>query len=123
MIGRDGETIRFAPTWRKPVVLLVDGGTRSGKEILAFAFQEYGIGPVVGSVTAGAVVGGSPFLLSDGSLLFLATMDSTVNGTRLEGIGVTPDVEVKLDLPYAAGADPQLESAVNILLETIEKSQ
>ena len=45
---RDGEeeTLRFK--WRKPVALLVNRGTRSGKEILALGFADHGLGPVVG---------------------------------------------------------------------------
>jgi carboxyl-terminal processing protease len=29
-------------------------------------------------------------------------------------VGVTPDVEVPFDLRYAAGADPQLEKALEV---------
>ena len=61
---RRGHAMRALDSqWRKPVVLLVDGGSRSGKEILAWGFKRYDIGPVVGTRTAGAVVGGSPRLL------------------------------------------------------------
>ena len=31
--------------------LLINGGTRSGKEILAYGFKKYGFGPVVGTPT------------------------------------------------------------------------
>ena len=34
---------------------------------------------------------------------------------RLEGDGVAPDIEVPFTLPYAAGADPQLEAALTTL--------
>ena len=57
---------------------------------------------------------GQPFLLSDGSLLFLAVEDILVDGERLEGVGVKPDVAVPSDLPYAEGRDPQLERAVEV---------
>ena len=101
------------------MVLLVDQGSRIGKEVLAYGFKKFGIGKVVGTTTAGAVVGGRPFLLSDGSLLYLAVQDVLVDGDRLEGVGVTPDVEVEFSIPYANGADPQLEKALDILLEEI----
>ena len=74
-------------------------------------------GELVGERTAGFVVGGRPFLLSDGSLLYLAVMDVEVNGQRLEGVGVAPDVEVPDQLDLAAGADPQLERAVDLAVE------
>jgi carboxyl-terminal processing protease len=38
-----------------------------------------------------------------------------VDGQRLEGVGVTPTVEVPFALEYAQGKDPQLERAVELL--------
>jgi carboxyl-terminal processing protease len=105
--------------WRKPVVMLVNNGSRSGKEILAYGFQKYKLGKVIGTKTAGAVVGGSPFLLKDGNLLYLAVIDVLVDGERLEGKGVIPDIEVPFPLEYAQGKDPQLEKAVEVLLEQL----
>jgi carboxyl-terminal processing protease len=101
--------------WRKPVLMLVNGGTRSGKEILAYGFKTYGLGEIVGTRTAGAVLAGRAFLLRDGSLLLLAVLDVLVDGQRLEGIGVTPTVDTPFSLEYAQGKDPQLERAVELL--------
>jgi|CXWL01.1.fsa_nt_gi carboxyl-terminal processing protease len=108
---RDGSESTFAPTWRKPVVLLVDGGSRSGKEVVARALQRSRRARLVGTRTAGAVVAGRPFLLSDGSLLYLAVRDIDVDGERLEGLGVAPDVVVPGGLAGADGADPQRDAA------------
>lgn len=110
--SRDGETHRSLSGWPKPVVLLVDEGSRSGKELIAFGFREFGIGPIVGQKTAGAAVAGRFNVLSDGSILYIAVSDVQVNGTRLEGRGVAPDIRVPFDPVYAAGADPQLDRAV-----------
>ncbi len=107
--------------WKKPVVLLVNQGTRSGKEILAYGFQQYDIGSVIGTKTAGAVVGGSPFLMQDGSLLYLAVVDVFVNGERLEGKGVIPNIEVPYPLEYARGKDPQKDKAIEVLVEALKK--
>lgn len=101
--------------WRKPVALLINGGSRSGKEVLAYGFKTYGYGEVIGTRTAGALLAGRGYLLSDGSFLMVAVNDVAVDGERLEGKGVTPTIEVPLDLPYSAGADPQLEKAVEVL--------
>lgn len=114
MLPRDGEPRPFDPQWRKPVVLLVDETVRSGKEILAHGFRKYDIGRVVGARTAGAVVAGRAILLSDWSFLYLAVFDVRVDGERLEGRGVEPDVAVERSIPYAAGADPQLERALEV---------
>ncbi len=116
-IPRDGIKRNLDYQWRKPVVMLVNNGSRSGKEILAYGFKKYGLGKVLGTKTAGAVVGGSPFLLNDGNLLYLAVVDVLVDGERLEGKGVIPDIEVPFPLEYAQGKDPQLERAIEVLLQ------
>jgi carboxyl-terminal processing protease len=92
-------------------VLIVDETTRSGNEVLAFALQRAGC-PVVGQRTAGEVAAAKPFLLSDCSLLLVATAQVTVDGTVLEGCGVTPDIEVVSPLPFAQASDPQFEAAI-----------
>jgi carboxyl-terminal processing protease len=112
-IERDGKRRVYDATWRKPLVVLVNGGTRSGKEVIARSLQKHGRATIVGTRTAGAVAAGQPFLLADGSLLLLAVADVLADGERLEGVGVTPDVEVLDKLPYADGADPQLEAALD----------
>lgn len=119
MVDRDGDTSVSNVKWRKPVVLLVNDGTRSGKEILTYGFKKYGLGEVVGTRTAGAVLAGRAFLLSDGSLLLLAVSDVFVDGQRLEGSGVTPTVDVPFALEYAGGKDPQLERAIELLSRAV----
>lgn len=112
---RSGETDYASFKWRKPVAMLINSGTRSGKEVLADAFKNYGYGEVIGTRTAGALLAGKGFLLSDGSFLMVAVYDVAVDGKRLEGVGVSPTIEVPFDVPYSAGADPQLEKAVEVL--------
>ncbi len=113
-IEREGRRTVWASAWRKPLVALIDGGSRSGKEVVARALQRHRRATLVGERTAGAVLAGQPFLLTDGSLLFLAVQDVLVDGERLEGVGVSPDVAVAADLPYAEGRDPQLERALEL---------
>jgi carboxyl-terminal processing protease len=115
-IGRDGRRSDYAASWRKPLVLLVDGGSRSGKEMVSRALQRNHRAVIVGERTAGAVLAGQPFLLTDGSLLFLAVEDVRIDGERLEGMGVQPDVPVPAPFPYADGADPQLERALDVAI-------
>jgi carboxyl-terminal processing protease len=106
--------------WRKPVVMLVNRGTRSGKEVLAYGFKQYRLGEIIGTQTAGAVLAASVFLMGNGDLLLLAVADVTVDGQRLEGVGVTPTIEVPFDPVYAAGRDPQLDRAVQVLSDRIK---
>jgi carboxyl-terminal processing protease len=119
LINRDGRVSMANVTWRKPVAMLVNGGTRSGKEILTYGFKKYALGEVIGNRTAGAVLAGRAYLLSDGSLLLLAVADVLVDGQRLEGVGVTPTITVPFPLAYAQGQDPQLERAVEVLSRAV----
>jgi carboxyl-terminal processing protease len=102
LVGRDNSAITANFRWRKPVVGIIDRGIRSGMEILAYALQKAGIA-LVGARTAGAVLGGRPYVLSDNSLMILAVMDVRVDGERLEGIGVAPDIEVPARCPTPLG--------------------
>ena len=113
--ARDGETDLVGVKWRKPVAALINEGTRSGKEVLAYGFREYRLGELVGSRTEGAVLAATAFLVGDEGLLLLAVDDVVVDGRRLEGAGVEPTIEVAFDSRYAAGADPQLDRAVAVL--------
>ncbi|MDH3659817.1 MAG: S41 family peptidase [Alphaproteobacteria bacterium] len=116
--GRDGEESFATYRWRRPLAVLIDEGTRSGKEVIAYGLKRGGV-PLIGSRTAGALLAGRGFLLDDGSLLVLAVSDVRVEGERLEGKGVLPDRIVPFSLPYAAGTDPQLDAAINLLTDAI----
>jgi carboxyl-terminal processing protease len=115
VIGRDGERDLVGFRWHKPVAMLVNEGTRSGKEILAYGMKSRAYGEVIGNRTAGAVLAGRAFILSDNSLLLLAVADVLIDGRRLEGEGVAPTIEVPMPLEYSGGQDPQLERAVELL--------
>ena len=56
---------------------------------------------------------GRPFPGGDGSHVYV---DEQV---RLEGVGVTPDVEVPFPIEYAQGVDPQKEKAIATALEQL----
>jgi carboxyl-terminal processing protease len=140
--GRN-KTIDFK--WKKPVILLVNEGTRSGKETLAYGFKHLKLGKVVGTTTAGANVGGAVFLLKGGCLLELsvkprqapavpAPLGLSPESTQspflflmqhpeaTEGKGVEPDITVQFPLEYAQGKDPQLKAAVQAAVESIRSS-
>jgi carboxyl-terminal processing protease len=112
MIENDGDRRFINTRWKKPVVAIIDEGTRSGMEIFANALKANGI-TLVGTPTAGDVVAGRGFLLPDDSLLVLAVADVLVAGERLEDNPVEPDIAVPFDIRYADGADPQLEAALD----------
>lgn len=115
LIERNGESSIVSFRWRKPVTLIINEGTRSGKEVLTHGFKKYAYGPVIGTRTAGALLAGRGFLLSDGSFLMVAVNDVTVDAERIEGKGVEPTIDVPFEIPYAAGRDPQLEKAIELM--------
>ena len=114
LTDRNGASELENVKWRKPVAMLVNGGTRSGKEILAYGFKKYRLGEVIGSRTEGAVLAATAFLI-DGGLLLLAVGDVQVDGERLEGVGVAPTIEVQADPASMGLGDPQLNRAIAVL--------
>ena len=92
LIQRNGQDILANVRWHRPVVAIIDEGTRSALEVFAYALKLNGI-PLVGTRTAGAVLAGRAFLLPDDSLLELAVSDAVIgDNVRLEGQGVEPDI-------------------------------
>jgi carboxyl-terminal processing protease len=110
---RDGKGGRVDRHLHAPAVVLINGGSRSGKEVVAYGVKKWKLATLVGERTAGAVLAGGIYCLDDGGLLYLASGGVTVDGEVLEGKGVEPDVRVAFDLRYAAGKDPQLEAALD----------
>jgi C-terminal processing protease CtpA/Prc len=111
VIDHDGDMHYVTTRFHKPVVAIIDEGTRSSMEILAYSLKKDGI-PLVGTPTAGDVLAATAYALPDNSLLELAVEDVIVDGKRLEGHPITPDVTVPFDVRYAAGADPQMDRAM-----------
>jgi carboxyl-terminal processing protease len=96
-------------------VILIDHQTRSAGEIMAHGYKRSGFGAVFGTQTAGAVTSGAPYAMPGGLMLYVAAASLEFDGQRLEGTGVTPDNRIERPLPYAAGADPVLDAAVEHL--------
>jgi carboxyl-terminal processing protease len=80
-----------------PVVVLVDYGTASSSEILTAALRDNGRAVVVGERTYGTGTILNTLRLSDGSALRLGVREwLTPNGQTVFGVGIKPDVEVRL---------------------------
>jgi len=106
----------------KPMVALINSGSRSGKELLAYSLKHSGRALLVGENTAGFVVAGSLTPLDDQCALYLAVMDLSLksvdkNGdtVRLEGVGVAPDMAVPNKSMDQLGYGTQLSAAIEAL--------
>jgi carboxyl-terminal processing protease len=118
---RGGSIAPENPPFRGRSALLIDHHTRSAAEIMAHGYKRSAFGPVIGTPTAGAVTSGALFVMPGDLLLYVAVAGHAFDGLPLEGVGVTPDHEVERPLPYAAGADPVLDAAVELLAKQTPK--
>jgi len=117
------QTLKFVAGCNKPVAVLINGGSRSGKEVLAYLFKKTGRGLLIGERTAGYVTGGRKREITEESFLYFGACGLRIDGKRLEGVGVKPDIEVPFDIRFAAGKDIQLERARDEMVKLIETSK
>lgn len=110
--------------WGRPIVLLINEFSASDAEIFPNGFRFFGLGPIVGVPTAGAVIGTSDITLVDGTRFRVpATGWETADGKPLENVGVAPDVMVEMSPEdLAADNDRQLAEAVRLLLEKLSQT-
>ena len=102
---------------RGPVVALADEFAGSDGDIVTAAIRTLGLGPVIGARTWGGVIGisGSRDLV-DGTRMTVPGYSFWFGeyGWGVENHGVDPDTEVLITPDdWAAGRDPQLETAVD----------
>ncbi len=108
-----------------PMAVLVNGESYSAAEFFAAALQEYGAAVVVGEKTTGKGHFQTTFKMNDGSAVALSIGKYyTPKGISLEGVGITPDWEVKVDEETFSGIyygqlepeeDPQIQAALEAL--------
>ena len=81
-----------------PMAVLVNADSYSAAEFFAVALQEYDAGIVVGEKTSGKGYFQKTYELVDGSAVGLSVGKYyTPSGLSLEGVGITPDIEVTVD--------------------------
>ncbi len=109
-----------------PKVMLIDETAGSGGDLLPWMFRKFKVGPLVGKRTWGGLVGilGYPVLM-DGASITAPNLAfwTPEEGFGVENVGVPPDVDVEqTPAEVIAGRDPQLEKAIEIVLEQLKKN-
>ncbi len=110
-----------------PKVMLINERAGSGGDAMPWYFKRTGAGKLIGTRTWGGLVGmaGAPQLIDGG---FVGSPSSGIYNPisgewEVENIGVPPDIEVEQDPALVRqGRDPQLERAVEVVLEELKKN-
>jgi len=109
-----------------PKTMIINEMSGSGGDALPWMFKQDKVGPLVGTRTWGGLVGiwSYPPLLDGG---FVTAPRGAIYGLHgeweVENHGIAPDIEVENDpASVAAGHDAQLEKAVQVTLEALQKN-
>ena len=109
-----------------PKAMLINENAGSGGDALPWYFRKMQIGPLIGKRTWGGLVASfrPPPLMDGGSV---TAPDAAIYGLKgeweVENVGVAPDIEVEFEPAlWRQGRDPQLERAVEWLMDEIKKN-
>ncbi len=109
-----------------PKVMIIDETAGSGGDYLPWMFRRYKLGKIIGKRTWGGLVGilGFPVLM-DGGYITAPNIGiwTPEDGWICENEGVPPDIEVEQwPVDVIAGHDPQLEKAIELVMEELKKN-
>jgi len=98
------------------MIILTNGGSASGSEIVAGALQDIGRATLLGEKTFGKGSVQTLENLSKGATLRLTTAKwLTPKGRAINGVGIEPDVKIELTKDdYENNRDPQLDKALEM---------
>jgi tricorn protease len=128
-----GATLRDGVDWSLPLgiygpkAMIINEFAGSGGDAMPWMFQRFRVGKLIGKRTWGGLIGNSsdvPELMDGGAVKAPGVGFWNPNGQwDVENNGVQPDIEVEMD-PKAVrqGHDPQLEKAVQVVMEELEKN-
>lgn len=107
-----------------PKIMLIDENAGSGGDYLPYLFRRFNLGTLIGKRTWGGLVGvlGFPEFIDGGSVTAPNVAFYNEDGFGIENVGVYPDIEVEYLPKYVIeGRDPQLERAIDEILEDLEE--
>lgn len=124
--GEWSELKSDASCLQMPMVIMVNEKTASAAELFTSALMDYGYATVIGTQTYGKGTVTTPFVLSDGSVIYVSTDHYyPPKSDNFEGRGITPDETIELNdeakkinfykLTYEI--DNQLQRAIEIIKE------
>ena len=121
--GTGQMTTNMQNAYRGHIAVLIDERTYSDGETFAAAVKSLGLGPLIGTRTAGAGIWLSDRnrLTDNGAVRIAEFAQYDINGNWIvEGYGIAPDYEVE-NPPHATfnGGDAQLEAAIALLRDRI----
>lgn len=102
-----------------PLIVLVNGYSASASEIVAGAIQDTERGKLLGETTygKGSVQNWIPLSNDEGAVRITIARWLTPLERTIDQTGLTPDIEVLMsNEDYLAGLDPQLDAAIDLLL-------
>lgn len=108
-----------------PMVVLVNQGSASASEILSGAIKDYKRAEVIGTQTFGKGIVQRIYPINDGGYKLTISEYYTPNDTKINGVGVTPDIEVEMPEistpmgPENLSEDVQLQKAIEVLKNKI----
>ncbi len=109
-----------------PKVMIINQFAGSGGDAMPWYFRKAAVGPLVGEKTWGGLIGigGYPPLIDGGRVTAPRWAFYGLTGEwEVENRGIAPDVEVDLDPKLVReGHDPQLERAVAVAMEMLNKN-
>lgn len=107
--------------YQKPIVCLIDEDSFSDAEIFGVLFKDLNFGKVIGMPTSGSVIGTGTVNFMDGSSMRMPSSGwFRMNMQNMEFNGAVPDIRVEMLPKHIINKqDPQLETAIEVLLSEI----
>jgi tricorn protease len=109
-----------------PKAMLINELAGSGGDAMPWYFRKAKVGPTIGKRTWGGLIASfpAPTLMDGGGVTAPDAAIYGLNGEwEVENVGVPADIEVEFDPAlWRQGRDPQLEKAVEYLLEELKKN-